>query len=58
MLQTTRNSPLPELSVWAPLILAILRIVSALLVFAGAYGAWTAGSTHDLDTIQRNTIHD
>jgi putative oxidoreductase len=32
MLQTTRNSPLPELSVWAPLVLAILRIVSALLL--------------------------
>jgi putative oxidoreductase len=32
MLQTTRNSPIPELSVWAPLVLAILRIVSALLL--------------------------
>src|SRR5271169_4825366 len=32
MLQTTRNSPLPELSIWAPLVLAILRIVSALLL--------------------------
>ena len=32
MLQTTRNSPLPELGVWAPLVLAILRIVSALLL--------------------------
>src|ERR1700738_3127414 len=32
MLQTTRNSPPSELSVWAPLVLAILRIVSALLL--------------------------
>src|SRR6202011_6010952 len=32
MLQTTRNSPIPELSLWAPLVLAILRIVSALLL--------------------------
>ena len=32
MLQTTRNSPISELSVWAPLVLAILRIVSALLL--------------------------
>jgi uncharacterized membrane protein YphA (DoxX/SURF4 family) len=32
MLQTTRNSPIPELSVWAPLVLAILRIASALLL--------------------------
>jgi putative oxidoreductase len=32
MLQITRNSPNPELSVWAPLVLAILRIVSALLL--------------------------
>jgi putative oxidoreductase len=32
MLQPTRNSPIPELSVWAPLVLAILRIVSALLL--------------------------
>ena len=40
MLQTTRNSPLPELSVWAPLVLTILRIVSALLVFAGP-GIWS-----------------
>jgi putative oxidoreductase len=32
MLQTTRNSPIPELSAWAPLVLAILRIVSALLL--------------------------
>ena len=32
MLRTTRNSPISELSVWAPLVLAILRIVSALLL--------------------------
>jgi putative oxidoreductase len=32
MLQTTRNSPISELTVWAPLVLAILRIVSALLL--------------------------
>jgi putative oxidoreductase len=32
MLQTTRNSPISELSIWAPLVLAILRIVSALLL--------------------------
>jgi len=32
MLQTTRNSPISELSVWAPLVLAILRIASALLL--------------------------
>jgi putative oxidoreductase len=32
MLQSTRNSPISELSVWAPLVLAILRIVSALLL--------------------------
>ena len=32
MLQTTRNRPISELSVWAPLVLAILRIVSALLL--------------------------
>jgi len=32
MLQTTRDSPTSELSVWAPLVLAILRIVSALLL--------------------------
>jgi putative oxidoreductase len=32
MLHTTRNSPISELSVWAPLVLAILRIVSALLL--------------------------
>jgi hypothetical protein len=32
MLQTTRNSPIPELSAWAPLVLAILRIVSAPLL--------------------------
>jgi putative oxidoreductase len=32
MLQTTRNSPISELSVWAPPVLAILRIVSALLL--------------------------
>jgi len=32
MLQTTRNDPISELSVWAPLVLAVLRIVSALLL--------------------------
>jgi putative oxidoreductase len=32
MLPTTRNSPMSELSVWAPPVLAILRIVSALLL--------------------------
>jgi putative oxidoreductase len=32
MLQTTRNNPISELSVWAPLVLAVLRIVSALLL--------------------------
>ena len=32
MLQTTHHSPIPELSVWTPLVLAILRIVSALLL--------------------------
>ena len=32
MLQTTRNDPISELSAWAPLVLAILRIVSALLL--------------------------
>jgi putative oxidoreductase len=32
MLQTTRNRPISELSVWAPVVLAILRIVSALLL--------------------------
>jgi putative oxidoreductase len=32
MLQTTRNGPISELSVWAPAVLAILRIVSALLL--------------------------
>jgi putative oxidoreductase len=32
MLQTTRNDPVSELSVWAPRVLAILRIVSALLL--------------------------
>src|SRR5262249_38066524 len=32
MLQTTRHSPISELSVWAPLVLAVLRIVSALLL--------------------------
>src|SRR6266849_4811705 len=32
MLQTTRNDPISELSVWAPLVLAILRIASALLL--------------------------
>ena len=32
MLQTTRHSPIPELNVWTPLVLAILRIVSALLL--------------------------
>ena len=32
MLQTTRHSPISELSVWAPVVLAILRIVSALLL--------------------------
>jgi len=32
MLQTTRNSPIPELTAWAPAVLAILRIVSALLL--------------------------
>jgi putative oxidoreductase len=32
MLQTTRNDPISGLSVWAPLVLAVLRIVSALLL--------------------------
>jgi putative oxidoreductase len=32
MLQTTRNNQISELSVWAPLVLAVLRIVSALLL--------------------------
>jgi putative oxidoreductase len=32
MLQTTRHSPVPELTIWTPLVLAILRIVSALLL--------------------------
>jgi putative oxidoreductase len=32
MLQTTRNDPISALSVWAPLVLAVLRIVSALLL--------------------------
>ena len=32
MLQTTRHSATPELSVWTPLVLAILRIASALLL--------------------------
>src|SRR5258708_36995665 len=32
MLQTTRNNPISALSVWAPLVLAVLRIVSALLL--------------------------
>ena len=32
MLQTTRNDPISGLSAWAPLVLAVLRIVSALLL--------------------------
>jgi putative oxidoreductase len=32
MLQTTRHGPISEFSVWTPLVLAILRIVSALLL--------------------------
>jgi putative oxidoreductase len=32
MLQTIRNDPISGLSVWAPLVLAVLRIVSALLL--------------------------
>ena len=32
MLQTTRHSPVRELTIWTPLVLAILRIVSALLL--------------------------